>query len=99
MTTAAGAAESRRWAVNVDPREGDLARLDAAELSDRLKGVKYSYQTFDAFEVGREDLAGYNLSDALLVVLVAWLVGELLLAWACSYHPPRAAVVGREDAA
>jgi hypothetical protein len=95
LAATTGAAEVRRWAVNVDPREGDLARLDAAELADRLAGVKYTYHPADAFEVDREDLAGYNLSDALLLVLVVWLVGEQLFAWWCSYHPPRTAAAGR----
>lgn len=89
LLTSGGAAEVRRIAVNVDPREGDLARLDAAGLSDRLAGVKYAYHQSDAFEVDRHELAGYNLSDALLYLLVALLVGEQIFAWSCSYHPGR----------
>ncbi|HLA85845.1 MAG TPA: BatA domain-containing protein [Thermoguttaceae bacterium] len=89
IATTTGATETRRWAVNVDPREGDLARLDAARLSTRLAGVKYTYHDSRAFGEERQEAAGYNLGDALLGLLVLWLAGEQLLAWSCSYHPRR----------
>ena len=34
--------------------------------------------------------AGYNLHEALLYLLIAILIGEQLLAWSTSYHPPGA---------
>jgi len=89
LTTTTGAIEACRFAVNVDPREGDLARLDAAGLSDRLDGVAYTYHESDAFEADGYEQAGCNLSDALLGLLVLLLVAEQLFAWSCSYHPRR----------
>jgi len=96
LVSTTGTPQTRRWAVNVDPREGDLARLDAAQLSDRLHGVKYTYHQSDAFEADQPELAGHDLSDVLLGVLVVLLVGEQFLAWSCSYHPrPNVAVASR----
>ncbi|MBN1589901.1 MAG: hypothetical protein JW888_10335, partial [Pirellulales bacterium] len=89
LLSTAGTVESRRHAVNVDPREGDLARVDGPRLATRLSGVEYTYYRANAFEVDEREPAGYNLSDGLLYLLVVLLVGEQLFAWSCSYHPPR----------
>ena len=40
-------------------------------------------------QVGEQ--AGYNLGQSLLYLLVALLIGEQILAWSASYHPPGAA--------
>ena len=84
-----GTREVRRYAFNVEAEEGDLKRLGGAELAERLEGVQYAYQQAAMFEYAAEELAGYNLSEALLCLLVLLLVGEQILAWSASYHPPR----------
>ncbi|NLE36424.1 MAG: hypothetical protein GX621_00195 [Pirellulaceae bacterium] len=92
LLTATGMVDARRFAVNVDPAEGDLARLDGPQLGSRLDGVEYAYHQADTFEARRDASIGRNLSDVLLYLLIVLLVGEMLLAWSCSYHPPQARV-------
>jgi len=89
LTRAEGAAETRRYAVNVDPAEGDLTALDGEQLAARLEGVKYRYQQAADFQSTTTELAGYNLGDALLYGLILLLVGEQILAWSASYHPAK----------
>jgi hypothetical protein len=76
----------RRFAVNVDPDEGDLQLVDGEQLGTRLKGVKYEYRQASEFTSATHELAGSNLTDAMLYLLVAILVGEQLLAYSASYH-------------
>jgi hypothetical protein len=84
--------ETRRYAVNVDPNEGDLAALDAQQLAPRLPGVKYQFERAAAFQTTTAELAGYNLGEAILYMLVLLLLGEQILAWSASYHPRRLTV-------
>lgn len=86
----AGATEVHRFAYNVDPEEGNLKIVTGAELESRLAGVKYHFHPVaDAFfDIDDAEQAG--MSRAILYLLVALLVGEQLLAYAISYHPPRA---------
>jgi hypothetical protein len=102
LTTSERAVEPRVLAVNVDPREGDLAKLDGPRLASRLGGVAYTYHQADAFDTVTHEPPDGRSSDVILCVLVALLVGEQLMAWVCSYHPPRsadAALQGRGGAA
>ena len=87
LTTAAGTDELRRYAVNVDPNEGDLATSGGKQLASRLEGVQYDYAPAAAFQADTHEMAGANLGDALLYLLIAMLIGEQILAWSCSYHP------------
>jgi hypothetical protein len=81
--------ETRRYAVNVDPAEGDLAIIGAEQLASRLEGVKYQYVRAAAFQAAAADSGGYNLREPLLYGLVLLLIGEQLLAWSASYHAKR----------
>ncbi len=95
-----GKTESRHWAVNVDAAEGDLRALFGEELAARLKPeVRYQFFPLDTFEASVGQQAGYNLGQSLLFLLVALLIGEQILAWSASYHPPArataTAVAGR----
>ncbi len=89
LTRADGSAETRRYAINVDPAEGDLAALDGERLASRLKGVKYRFQQAADFQAAATELGGYDLSEALLYALILLLVGEQILAWSASYHPTK----------
>ncbi len=82
--------------MNVDAAEGDLRALFGQELAARLQPeVRYQFLPADTFEASVGQQAGYNLSEALLYLLVALLIVEQILAWSCSYHPsPRAAATG-----
>jgi hypothetical protein len=79
--------ETRRFAVNVDADEGDLATLDRDHLAARLPGVRYEYRPAADFQVAAREFAGSNMSDWLLYALLGILVGEQLLAYSASYHP------------
>ena len=83
-----GKIEIRREAVNVDPAEGDLRALFGPDLAARLQPeVKYQFDQAETFELALDQRAGYNLSDAVLYLLIALLIGEQLLAFSASYHP------------
>lgn len=83
-----GTSEDRLFALNVDAEEGDLRTLDGSELAARLQGVHYEYEQAAGFQASTGELAGYNLAEPLLYLLVLLLVGEQILAWSASYHPP-----------
>lgn len=89
LTRADGTAETRRYALNVDPAEGDLTALDGEKLAARLEDVKYRYQQAADFQSTATELAGYDLGEILLYGLILLLVGEQILAWSASYHPAK----------
>jgi hypothetical protein len=87
LTRTDGASETRRYAMNVDPAEGDLAALDGRQLATRLEGLKCKFEQAAAFQAAVGELAGYNLTESLLYALVVLLLIEQVLAWSASYHP------------
>jgi hypothetical protein len=89
LTKSDNSVETRRFALNVDPQEGNLAALDAEQLARRLEGVKYQYEQASLFQSTATDLQGYNLGEIILYGLVLLLIGEQLLAWSASYHLTR----------
>jgi hypothetical protein len=89
FTNADNSVETRRFAMNVDPEEGNLAALDGEQLTRRLEGVKYQYERASLFQSTATDLAGYNLGELILYALVLLLIGEQVLAWSASYHLAR----------
>jgi hypothetical protein len=50
--------------------------------------VKYDYQPAQSFQSTDFQAAGFNLSEGILYLLIALLLGEQFLAYATSYHPP-----------
>jgi hypothetical protein len=88
LTRTNGATETRRYALNVDPAEGDLSAMGPEQLAARLDGIKYQYAQAAAFQSTAGELAGYNLGEAILYGLVLLLIVEQILAWSASYHPP-----------
>jgi hypothetical protein len=84
--TTKGETEVRRWALNVDPDEGDLTPMESSELLTRLDPVKVAYHLADQYEQDEITPAGYNLSTLVLCTLVLLLVGEQILAYSASYH-------------
>jgi hypothetical protein len=87
LTTTDNKIEVRRLAFNVEADEGNLGTTGAEELRGKLEGVPYEYRQADEFRVGVQDLAGTNLSQWMIYLLVALLVGEQALAYSASYHP------------
>jgi hypothetical protein len=76
-----------RFAFNVMSEEGDLHKLDAEQLASRLDGIRYEFHQAADIDYNPQQLAGFNLSESLLYCLIAILLGEQVLAYACSYHP------------
>jgi hypothetical protein len=87
LTRIDNSSEIRRYAFNVDPAEGDLAAMDQTQIAERLKGLKYEYEHASLFQSPTDEITGYNLSEAVLYLLILLLVGEQILAWSASYHP------------
>jgi hypothetical protein len=90
LTPKNGKEESRLYAYNVLGDEGDLRILDGQELASRLEGVQYAAHQAAAYQYASEEHAGRSLTETVLYLLVALLLGEQLLAWSASYHPPAA---------
>jgi hypothetical protein len=80
-------AESRHFAVNVDPAEGDLKALDGTDLAARMAPVPINFQSSASFTNNLSDAGGHNLGDFLLYFLILILVCEQLFAWSAGYHP------------
>lgn len=77
---------NRDYAVNVVPGEGDLAVEPRAELTRQLAGVEFEMHDAADMSLNAQQLAGFQMSDALLVTLIVLLVGEQLIAYMASYH-------------
>ena len=93
-----GEAEVRRFAVNVDPLEGDLNHLDGQTLATRLEGIPYQYTQAAGFQFSLGESQQSNLWKTFLYILVFLLIGEQILALSASYHPPRRAGAGHFSA-
>jgi hypothetical protein len=79
--------ETRKFAYNVLPEEGNLKMIDGPELQTRLQDVPYHFhRAADAF-FDAQDFDRANLSRFVLYALIAMLIGEQLLAYSASYHP------------
>ena len=78
--------EVDRFAFNVDAEEGDLARVTSRELADKL-GAEFSYHGVGEGQYQTTAQAASPVSEVLLYVLIALLIGEQLLAYSASYHP------------
>jgi hypothetical protein len=70
-----GAEETRTWACNVDPEEGDLKTFDIPQLSARLEGIPCQMARASQFHYTPGERASGQLNDALLYLLIALLVG------------------------
>ncbi|HEX5105155.1 MAG TPA: BatA domain-containing protein [Pirellulaceae bacterium] len=90
--TTRGEIDLKRWALNVEPDEGDLTPITSTDLIAKLEPVKVNYHLADQYQ--QEDVAstGYNLSTLLLMGLIALLIGEQVLAYSASYHVTPGAV-------
>jgi len=91
-TTLQGSSDVRRYALNVEPEEGDLATADPSEVTQKLSPVKIGWQKSDNVSYLAARQAGYNRSLLVMIVLVALMIGEQALAYSASYHVARAGV-------
>jgi hypothetical protein len=90
--TTKGETDLHRWALNVDPEEGNLTQVAAADLMARLDPVKLKFHEAGQYQQDDVARAGYNLSTMLLLGLILLLVGEQVLAYSASYHVAPGAV-------
>lgn len=81
-----GAAEHRMFAVNVPIGEGDLAITNNNDITRQLAGVDYQMHDAKDMALSAQQLAGFQMGDALLVALIVMLLVEQLLAYLASYH-------------
>ncbi len=86
MTALEGPPRARWLAVNVEPGEGDLTLWAQAEREESLGGIPHRWHRASQFSSSPRELAGWNLTAAMLLVLVGILVGEQLLAYRASHH-------------
>jgi hypothetical protein len=87
LTSTDGSQTVERFAVNVAADEGDLKQLGPGQLAGRLAGVRYEFHQAGDINYNPQQLAGLNLGQSLLFALIAILLAEQALAYACSYHP------------
>ncbi len=88
LTGTDGLPHVERFAFNVAPQEGNLKKLDSAQLASVLNPLRYLYHRSGDINYNPQQLAGFNLSESLLYALVVVLLVEQALAYVCSYHPP-----------
>jgi aerotolerance regulator-like protein len=83
-----GELETRELAVNVRPGEGDLAIEPGPELTRQLAGVDFEMHDASDMALSSQQVAGFQMSDALLIALIGLLLAEQLFAYLASYHVP-----------
>jgi hypothetical protein len=83
-----GPPERRAFAFNVPVGEGDLHVTSREELAGQLSGVEYQLHDAADMAINEQQLAGMQLSDALLGTLIAMLLLEQVLAYVASFHAP-----------
>ncbi len=81
-----GPIEHRMFAVNVPTGEGDLALTPTPEIARQLAGIDYQMHDAKDMALNAQQLAGFQMGDALLVALIVMLLLEQLLAYLASYH-------------
>ncbi|EAQ77634.1 BatA domain-containing protein [Blastopirellula marina] len=88
LTQSDGLPNLRRFALNVDPLEGDLTTTDRNELQAALAPVTFTYHTVESVDYSWNASEGFAWQDYLLYALLGLLVVEQILAFLTSYHPP-----------
>lgn len=99
LTNVDGSYVVRRYAVNVDPRESDLALVSPRELRTRLAPVTVTVHEADEYIERSDDLPGYNRALILMILLIAFLLLEQIVAYQASYHPRTATAVDGKSVA
>jgi hypothetical protein len=82
-----GTVDIRRYAVNVEPTEGDLAITAPQLLISKLDPVAPQFVFWDEYVIDPMKEAGFQWSQWILYLMIFLLIGEQLLAYSASYHP------------
>jgi hypothetical protein len=83
-----GSPERRAFAFNVPVGEGDLHIVAKDELAREFAGPNLQLHDAADMTINEQQLAGLQLSDALLATLIVILIVEQLLAYIASFHAP-----------
>ena len=78
--------ERRFCAYNVVAAEGNLELADDDLLAAQLDGVPFSLHHAANLQDETDAQQGFNLSGGLLLLVIALLVAEQLVAYSASYH-------------
>lgn len=81
-----GKLEKQLVAFNPPPKEGDLHHFGREQLAQELPEVAYQFAYASQRNTGDHSLAGYQLSETLLYLLLGALIVEQWLAYRTSYH-------------
>ncbi len=87
LQPAQGGPEHHTYAVNVNPEEGDLAYFTPEQLDARLEAEVKILPASAVSDLAATQ-ARSSASEYLLYALILLLLGEQLLAYSASYHPP-----------
>jgi hypothetical protein len=85
-TTLSGQPVVNRFAVNVDPREGELASVNSDELLQQIAPLKVQWHRVEEVGYLAAQQSGYNRSMLVMAVLLLLMLIEQALAYAASYH-------------
>ena len=88
MRTPQGDPFERLYAYNIDPSEGDLARVDLEKLRAAAPGARLERGSEDA-AVGEDAAERAEFWRTLIVALIAVAALETLLAWRFGHHAAR----------
>jgi len=78
--------DPRRFALNVQPDEGDLSLVGAEQIQGKLGGMEFVWNTAQDFDSSTSSPLGSNWSEILLLVLILLLLAEQFVAYVASYH-------------
>ncbi len=81
----------QKMAFNVEPDEGDLRLVTTEDLESRITADRVTVLAAADVQGAASQSARSSLTEILLYVLIAVLVGEQILAYTLSYHPQPAA--------
>lgn len=86
-----GAFDVQRYALNVDPLEGEMAVVTPVRLQEKLESISPKITSWDVIvaTTGTKDKGPW--AQIFLAILIVVLLGEQLLAYSASYHPLRGA--------
>ena len=84
-----GQYHASRFALNVNPLEGNLTIANRQQLLEKLEPVKVELRNPDDYLDTAIQQAGGSASTWLMWLLIIALAGEQLLAFSASYHPAK----------
>jgi hypothetical protein len=94
--TVAGPLEVRRFAFNVNTSESDVSQASSRTLLAGLAPTRIRMRRADDLAFDLTEEAGLHRGTWLIGLLVLMLIGEQILAYVASYHPPTVTGAARE---